>query len=418
MSPIPASVSAKPTEGRFYELDILRGLAAYLVVIFHYKHFLYKDMGVFEYAYMPFKPVLMPVFIYGQYFVELFFTISGYVFFWLYSDAISSRRNEAKTFFIARFSRLYPLFFATFIAVALMQGVFRALYGHDFIYEHNDLGNFGLNLFMVHQWIPHPDLSFNGPSWSISVEVFLYALFFALCFFRLNRPLILVALVTVGLMIRLCQVGPTNDFSRGIPSFFMGGLAFYMVRALQAQAWAVWRQRLTLALTLVVPALWLFMYVRAQLAPEVTQAVLIVTDDVQALPMPVEDLKISDYVFSNLSFMYVLMPLTLVWLGLKQGQWGLRWLDNSHLHKLSWIGDISYSLYLLHFPLQLALMLVMAHWPLETRVPILGSPVVFVLFMTVASGLAWLSYTYFERPAQRFLRGWLSARLKLTAPII
>jgi peptidoglycan/LPS O-acetylase OafA/YrhL len=415
--PSSASVLAKPSEGRFYELDILRGLAAFLVVIFHYKHFLYKDMGVFEYAHMPFKPLLMPVFIYGQYFVELFFTISGYVFFWLYSEAIAERRNDAKAFFIARFSRLYPLYFVTFIAVALIQALFRALYGYDFIYEHNSLVNFALNLFMVHQWVPHPELSFNGPSWSISVEVFLYTLFFGLCFFRLNKLLPLLGLVGIGLVVRLCQIEPINDFSRGIPSFFLGGLVFYAVRSLKAEGYAIWRQRVALALTFVVPALWLFLYIRTQLAPGVTQAALVAAADATAAP-PEVDLTLSDYLFSNTSFIYVLMPLTLLWLGLKQGQWGVRWLDNTHLHRLSWIGDISYSLYLIHFPLQLALMLIMAHWPLETRAPILGSSVVFVVFMTLASGLAWLSYTYFERPAQRFLRGWLSARLRLTAPII
>ncbi|MBW8734971.1 MAG: hypothetical protein JF571_11840, partial [Asticcacaulis sp.] len=47
----PSDVAAEPSaaqqervvEARFYELDILRGLAAFLVVIFHYKHFLTQD---------------------------------------------------------------------------------------------------------------------------------------------------------------------------------------------------------------------------------------------------------------------------------------------------------------------------------------------------------------------------------------
>ncbi|MGZ3305782.1 MAG: acyltransferase family protein, partial [Asticcacaulis sp.] len=133
-------------EERFFELDILRGFASYLVVVFHYKHFLYSDTFAagapgFDYAHQPFATLLQPVYVYGQLFVELFFSISGYVFFWLYAKALAERRLGVKSFFIARFSRLYPLFFATFIAVALIQWAFHSLYGYDYIYQHNTAGN-------------------------------------------------------------------------------------------------------------------------------------------------------------------------------------------------------------------------------------------------------------------------------------
>ena len=149
-------------EGRFFELDILRGFASYLVVIFHYKHFLYSDALGFDYAHLPFLSVLEPVYVYGQFFVELFFSISGYVFFWLYAKALAERKMGVRSFFIARFSRLYPLFFATFIAVAIIQWAFHALYGYDYIYQHNTPGNFALNLFMVSlQWDPYPFILLN-----------------------------------------------------------------------------------------------------------------------------------------------------------------------------------------------------------------------------------------------------------------
>ncbi|HTN41414.1 MAG TPA: acyltransferase, partial [Asticcacaulis sp.] len=171
-----------PKEARFYELDILRGLAAITVVFFHYKHFLLVSDAVgFDYDHMPFSALLMPFYLYGQFFVELFFAISGYVFFWLYARAIEEGRTRPWGFFVARFARLYPLYVVTLIVVAGLQIVYRSQYGDDFIYNEATPANFALNLLMVQQWLPYAVQSFNGPAWSISVEVFLYALFFLIC---------------------------------------------------------------------------------------------------------------------------------------------------------------------------------------------------------------------------------------------
>ncbi|MBW8881725.1 MAG: acyltransferase, partial [Asticcacaulis sp.] len=128
--PNEPTASVRVTEARFFELDILRGVAAFMVVLFHYKHFLLDDTGNFDYNHMPFYTLLAPIYVYGQNFVELFFSISGYVFFWLYAEAVSERRVGLRSFFIARFSRLYPLFFLTFILVAVAQWGFTRLYGH------------------------------------------------------------------------------------------------------------------------------------------------------------------------------------------------------------------------------------------------------------------------------------------------
>jgi len=244
-------------EGRFFELDILRGLASYLVVIFHYKHFLYSDALGFDYAHLPFLGILEPVYVYGQFFVELFFSISGYVFFWLYAKALAERKMGMKSFFIARFSRLYPLFFATFIAVALIQWVFHAIYGYSYIYQHNTAGNFALNLFMVHQWIPHAEMTFNGPSWSISVEVFLYAVFFGLSYVKLNTPIMVVAMIVLGLIFKYLEADQASDFARGVPSFFFGGLAFYAVQGLRGLKNPKWLKIVDTTLKWALPLLWL-----------------------------------------------------------------------------------------------------------------------------------------------------------------
>ncbi len=399
MSSQGAAESVKSVEARFYELDILRGLAAFLVVIFHYKHFLLDDTRNFDYVHMPFNTVLNPIYVYGLMFVEMFFSISGYVFFWLYSEAVSEKRLAARSFFIARFARLYPLYFVTFIAVALMQVIFHALYGQTYIYQHNTPIQFVLNLFMIHQWMPHAEQTFNGPSWSLSVEVFLYILFFALASTRLHKPLILAGVAAAAVLFNLTHSFDTlSGMARGVASFFLGGLSFYAVQALRREGNEVWRRRLSLGLIWTLPVLWLFCYVHTQ--PLLWEPIA------KHLPNIVlwDDLGYA-------SFIYVVVPLTLILLGLKQGNWELKILTPERLHRFAWIGDISYSLYLIHFPLQIGVMIWMAHLPWLTRVAVFSSPVSLIAFLTVASGLAWLSFTYFEMPMRNLIKGWLGRRL-------
>jgi peptidoglycan/LPS O-acetylase OafA/YrhL len=403
----PSEAAAEPeaagvervAEARFYELDILRGVASFLVVVFHYKHFLTEDAINFDYDHLPFHTVLMPVYTYGLMFVEMFFSISGYVFFWLYSEAVSQKRLGARRFFVARFARLYPLFFATFIAVALMQLLFYTLYGQTYIYQHNTPLQFVLNLFMVHQWQPHAEQTFNGPSWSLSVEVFLYILFFALASKRLNHPIILGALAAVGVAFNLTHPIESNSgIARGIASFFLGGLAFYAVSALRQPGREAWLKRAVLALIWLLPCLWLLTYVRAQST---------LWDAWQAAS-PDNPLWT---VFGTAGFVYGVVPLTLIFLGLRQGQWELKLLTPERLHRFAWIGDISYSLYLIHFPLQIGIMILMARFPFATRVAIFSSPLTLVAFLAVGVGLARLSFTYFEMPMREWIKTWLGRRL-------
>ncbi len=405
-----AAANPRTEEARFFELDILRGVAAYMVVIFHYKHFLFNDIngGSFDYDHLPFHTILEPVYVYGQFFVELFFSISGYVFFWLYAEALSERRLGLRSFFIARFARLYPLYFLTFIAVALFQWIFHTLYGSTYIYHHNSPGNFALNLFMVHQWIPHAEQTFNGPSWSISVEVFLYALFFAISYARLNTPLMLAAVVAAGLVFKYAEADAAADFSRGVPSFFFGGLAFYVVQFLKRPDYATWMKRLDVALKWGLPVLWLIAYVRAQ--PLLWDPIALALH----LHAPVRPLD----TLTTEGFVYILFPLTLMALGLRQGRWRNPLLSKERLHSVAWVGDISYSLYLIHFPLQISVMILMAHFPWTTRVALFSSPLMLFAFLAVGTILARVSFTYFEMPMRRHIRTWLNKRLGPPKPAV
>lgn len=87
-------------------LNGLRGLACSCVAFFwHYQHFTPNHFPFSYLAYWPYH--------YGWIAVEFFFLLSGFIFFYKYSNLISNNAISFKKFFILRFSRLYPLHFVT-----------------------------------------------------------------------------------------------------------------------------------------------------------------------------------------------------------------------------------------------------------------------------------------------------------------
>jgi len=160
-------------------LELLRFVSALAVLLFHYDHFAaMAGMPAIARAAQPLYALLWPLYDYGQYGVQVFWGISGYIFFWKYGAAIHQRTVVAREFFWLRFSRLYPLHVATLAAVIGLQAVHRRFTGQDYIYPTGDSGLLARQLFLATDWGPQPPFSFNGPVWSISAEVAVYAAFF------------------------------------------------------------------------------------------------------------------------------------------------------------------------------------------------------------------------------------------------
>ena len=78
----------------------------------------------------------------GYFAVQMFWMISGYIFFWKYSSAIAKNEISFKKFAIWRFSRLYPLHFVTLTLVAIMQCIFFKQNGVFFVYADNSIKDF------------------------------------------------------------------------------------------------------------------------------------------------------------------------------------------------------------------------------------------------------------------------------------
>jgi peptidoglycan/LPS O-acetylase OafA/YrhL len=382
--------------GRIYEgtrlhaLDTLRGVAALCVVFWHWQHF-FALSGTWQEGWSraqePFYAVFRPLYEEGWAAVDLFFPLSGFIFFWLYGEAIRERRVGAGRFAWLRFSRLYPLHLVTLLIVAVLQFFFQRTTGDFFIYDANNLPHFASSLVMAQQWLPPTiEQSFNGPAWSVSVEVLLYVGFFALSRLGLRGfwPALAVSLLGVLLF-------KWNWFiARGVMGFFAGGAVFALDRRILARAGP---KRIARWICAAAAVLWVVVLVEAYLGP--LHAACYWLSGHISPEMGRFYIGHSEDLFLLL-FIFLVSPITILALALGEQVLGASW------ERLSFLGDISYSTYLLHFPMQLALALLAVHFALTPA--FFENGWALVLFYAALIGLGLLSFRFFERPLQRLLR--------------
>jgi peptidoglycan/LPS O-acetylase OafA/YrhL len=301
---------------RFAGLELCRFLCALAVLICHYQFFSVKGLWVNDLipatyrTSFPFYQILFPFYEKGYFAVQVFWVISGFIFFWKYGDAVHDRSINASTFGVWRFSRLYPLHFVTLLAVALMQPIYQFNHAQPFLGWPNDTTNFLLQLAMASNWFSWTPNTFNVPVWSVSAEILAYVAFFLLV--RMVRP---------GIILCACVVVVTNQYGRGIPwvecaqFFFAGGLLQRVLMRIDPKYQVIpfWGAVCVAAVVLVLE--------RLGFAIGMTPLLFLSTSIVAA--------------FSLLD--------TIV-------KWDMR--------GLSRLGDLTYASYLVHFPLQLAVVIV------------------------------------------------------------
>ena len=375
---------------RLHALDTLRGVAALSIVFWHWQHF-FAVSGDWQEGWSrsqePLYLFLKPLYEEGWAAVDLFFPLSGFIFFWLYGEAIRGGRVGAGRFAWLRFSRLYPLHLATLLIVAVLQFFFQRATGSFFIYDANDLPHFVSSLAIAQQWLPPTIVqSFNGPAWSVSVEVLLYCVFFALSRVGLRGfwPALIVSVLGIALF-------SWNWFiARGLIGFFAGGAVYALDQAILARSDA---KRIARGICVAAVALWTVAVVEAYLGP--LHAGLYWLSGHISPQMGKLYIGESDNLFLLL-FIFIVSPITILALALGEQVLGASW------QRLSFLGDISYSTYLLHFPMQLALALIAAHFALTPA--FFENPLALVLFYIALIALGLLSYNFFERPMQALLR--------------
>jgi peptidoglycan/LPS O-acetylase OafA/YrhL len=142
-----------PHVSRIVELDALRGLAAVAVVLFHYTTRYQQLFGHPESL-----AVSLP---WGQYGVDLFFMLSGFVIL-----MTLERTAESWKFAWGRFSRLYPTYWAAAALTFVVVSAF-GLPGQEV-----SVGEALVNLTMVQALLGAPHI--DGAYWSLQAELIFY----------------------------------------------------------------------------------------------------------------------------------------------------------------------------------------------------------------------------------------------------
>jgi peptidoglycan/LPS O-acetylase OafA/YrhL len=204
---------------RFEELDVLRGLAAFAVLLFHYltrydqKYTLRGDVpfGFWD----------------GLYGVHLFFVVSGFVIF--------MTLNSCKTtsdFLVSRFSRLYPVYWVA-VLLTYAVGLLWPLPG-----QHYTVLQALINMTMLQGFGQTQPI--DGVYWTLNVELCFYAVMLALFGAGLLRNTVRLSLIwlaaaagshllsSIGIDVppRLQQV-----FVLAYAELFVAGINFYEIYA-------------------------------------------------------------------------------------------------------------------------------------------------------------------------------------------
>ncbi len=362
-----------------YSFDLSRAIAAIAVVVLHW-----SELSAPGYA-PPFRQSLDFFYRFGALAVPLFFVLSGFVFDWLYAARIRAQRIDAATFFVLRFSRLYPLFFVTFGVVAIEFLLAGSRIGYSFDGSHIDAYHALLTVVMMTGWGLEEGFSFNGPSWTVSTEVFLYGVFFIISRRFGIRPITIATMILAGIAMMPVSV----HLAGGLVQFFAGVAAHRLFLRWSSHQNAVWII-LAAAASLCLICLYGNEY-HTRSGLEFLRSRILYDPKLDTRYQIVRDLIFPALLFPIVVFMQAALERK------------LRIAAVLRHPIVTWMGNVSYSLYLWHYPLMIGFAIGAAYAGASSF--LFYSPTIFFLYLAVLIFMSHLSYYRFERPTMHAIRG-------------
>lgn len=373
------------TANRFEALDGWRGVCACLVVMFHFHGYspIYS-WGLVRNSYL---------------FVDFFFVLSGFVIAWNYAARLDSWHG-VRRFLLLRIGRVYPLHVFMLLCFLAYEGL-RYLNGQG---QASPPPTFSggtepiallSNIFLVHSLNLHESLTWNGPSWSISTELWAYVIFALVSAWlgMRNWMLLLAAIAGPLLLLHLSRTGMDTTYDWGLIRCVFGfalGVACYRVHKAWPQAQDIARTRAGLM---------------AALECLVVAAVVVFV-------------AMAGTSFWSFFAPFVFAPAVLVF-SLESGAFS----QVLRLPFLKWLGKLSYSIYLTHFIFVLVLPSIVKRilrQDLWTPMPLVNGQYVMAygrddfegtLFygLVLALTLAFSAFTYrwVETPGREWTRKWV-----------
>ncbi|MFC4335405.1 acyltransferase family protein [Salininema proteolyticum] len=380
-SPSARAETSAPAAGRLDTLTGLRFYAALVVVLFHLslnRFFLGDDPAV--------EPLQFALKNGGWFGVTFFFVLSGFVLTW------SARPGDTPGRFLwRRTAKIVPNHLVMFAVALAVAGL-----GATAMWEA------GANLLLLHAWIPSDTAFFsvNNPSWSLSAELFFYAMFpFALPVIAKVKPnrLIPLGLALVAVVIALPLAA----------SLLPGGEAFGGRHAqsplFESSIFQVW------SVYALPPVRFLEFAVGMIAARAVKEGVLPRIPLGAAIALTVAGYGLSLYVplLWQLDAVFVL-PVALLVIAAAQAPHPPAALAGPAAVRL---GELSFALYMVHDVVLTATRTLLG----DSTVDRPGAVLLGAGVLAAGLGAAWLLWNLVEVPANRALRA-LPSRSKETEP--
>jgi peptidoglycan/LPS O-acetylase OafA/YrhL len=350
-----------------YLLEILRFIACIGVILYHYQHFITYRGSQYIPSEIPFDQYFGWFYRNGGSGVQVFWCLSGIIFAHVYQARIADREIGIPQFIWRRFSRLYPLHVLTLLLVAglifVLRGATDLTY---FIYEFNDMKHFLLNVVFANYWGFQSGTSFNGPVWSVSIELMAYLVFVIIATSirllpqKLHSPIVFLIAWSIGYWWAQRQItGPTNFVPTCIALFMVGAIVY---------------------------TLWV-------LIPDVAVLVLImylITDYVRDGVVHTSLLKL------QLPFTSLLVALLISLLAISNRSGNIEHFKSFATR----LGSLTYAMYMIHFPIQFV-MVIFSESIYEFD---FHNQLAFLAFFGLVVGISFICHDRFEQPVQRRLR--------------
>jgi peptidoglycan/LPS O-acetylase OafA/YrhL len=347
--------------------------------------------------------------------VTFFFVLSGYILSLNYLGRFGEKVVDIKSFFVARFARIYPLYILSVVACSPY-----VLFNPAAVPHGEDIANLrshpwsAIAMYVLgaeSHWSKQVGRLTVLPSWSISTEFFFYLLFpgcawivsrlssrqakialtavfgwtaLWLCiyhFMLLSKVLFFLDPATVQAIDDFVFQRPTSGIHTNLPLFLSGMLTYRAFEKEEQNRLKRWLSPVLLSI-IVVTFSWFIL-------------------------QPRESFTKLEFFTRYLEFL-PFCTTCMLWLH-KGGGRVHEWLGNKTLVIL---GEMSFALYLVHSPVRLAGRFLIAK-PLGIPE---ASPLFYIPLWAISLGLSWLAWKLIEVPARKAILGkWHQLREKSNA---
>ena len=368
-------------KNRLYNLDALRFIAAWIVLIGHVE-VLKSNFGIHQYTIPFFKNS-------SQLGVTFFFVLSGFLITWLL--LLEKRKHKQEKikvwrFYRKRILRIWPLYYLIIIlGFFVLNRIPFFSEGFHTNYFNNSKQYTGLIYYLLflpnYSWFRFSAPEYVGQVWSLGVEEFFYLYFpIAIYFISLKRISVflisvIVFFISVSIFIRLTLAGtgvPLEKFLFAyadryrLYSFALGGLAaYYFLQVDSIPRIKNYLRRKYISYTLLV----------------ITLALILIGRTFSVVTQQAYSILFSIMIFS------VLLS-------------GIRpWVLNNRV--VIYLGKISYGIYMLHF-IAIVVTLKAIYPVLTTGVEWIDSSIIYLSVTIFTIFLAMISWHFYEKFFLRF----------------